>query len=195
MFAIFIWQSWNETIIFAIIHCFDWLCSLRWYRRRCRASSSNDKKREKKWRRLPQNNQQPDLVRLIDLRTSQSQLEYSKISEIWRHSAQHVTPDNEIRFAVIRTETEFLQSGAQNIHTSEGQKKEFILDNMAYIHSGLRPQYLIDYNSNGYSVNTCQMAFLRQQKKYWNGLCLLNCATLEPLHNFDNILKKSGQLI
>ena len=39
------------------------------------------------------------------------------------------------------------------------------------------------------------MAFLGQKKEYWNGLCMFSCATLEPLHNFDNILKKSGQLI
>ena len=100
-----------------------------------------------------------------------------------------------IRFMVIKTETEFLQSRAQNIHTFEGQKKVFILDNMAYIHSGLRPQFITDYNSNGYSVNTWQMAFLGQKKEYWNGLCMFSCATLEPLHNFDNILKKNGQLI
>ena len=39
-----------------------------------------------------------------------------------------------IRFMVIKTETEFLQSGAQNIHTFEGQKKVFISDSIAYIH-------------------------------------------------------------
>ena len=52
---------------------------------------------------------------------------------------------------------------ANTINTSEGQKKIFVLDNMAFVDSGLEPQCITDCNMNAYSVHTWNMAFLGQE--------------------------------
>ena len=95
---------------------------------------------------MPQNNQQPDLVRLIDLRTSQSQLKYSKISEIWRHSAPHVTPGNESNQIWGHKDRNGIPTIGSTKYSHFRRPKEGVYS--------LRTHFITDNNSNGYSVNT-----------------------------------------